>query len=576
MRSMDSAPRVVPTALGATETEVSPTGTDVPSSGNGATPADGATSAGMTDSASSSREPDAGVSDPEGRPFPRPVSIAIAVSIGLVLAFAVVLRFWTRSDLWLDEALTVDIAGQPVSHLPALLRRDGAPPLFYVLLHFWMGIFGHSDLAVRSLSGVIGVATMPVTFVAGRRLGGRTVAWSAMLLVATSPFAAYYDTEARMYALVALLTVLGYLAVARALERPRPGNLLAVAVIAAGLLYSHYWALYLLASVAAWLLWQARRGPEARRRNAWMVLTAVVVGGITFLPWLPIFVFQARHTGTPWAAPASFAAMVHAIATFAGGSSNEGRALGLVYFALLALGIFGLATDRRHIELDLQTRPRSRPLGWVVAVTLALAIVGGIVSRSAFSTRYASVVFVPVVLLVSLGLAAFQSRQIRAGVLAVAVVAGLVGAIPNITTNRTQAGQVARAIVGHAQAGDVVAYCPDQLGPATNRLLPSGRYRQTTFPRGIGPAFVDWVNYAAASRAASPEAFAVHLEQLAGPAGKIFVVWAPGYQTFGTKCQQVVESIQANPHYATAALVGGDAKVFYEPMWLDEFSPQRS
>jgi mannosyltransferase len=516
-----------------------------------------------------------GGEDPEGRSFSRPVRVAIAVGVVLVLALAVVLRFWTRSDLWLDEALTVDIAGQPVSHIPGLLRRDGAPPLFYVLLHFWMGMFGHSDVAVRSLSGVIGVVTMPVAWLAGRRLAGRTVAWSALLLVATSPFAAYYDTEARMYALVALLTVLGYLALARVLERPRPGNLIAVAVVASALLYSHYWALYLLAAVGLWLLWQARRGPEARRRNAWAAVGALVVGGLTFVPWVPIFVFQTRHTGTPWAAPASFAAMVHAVATFAGGSSNEGRALGLIYFALLGLGLFGLATDRRHVELDLRTRPRSRPLAWVVAATLGLAILGGITSRSAFSARYASVVFVPVVLLASLGLSTFLSRRVRTGVLAVAVVAGIVGAVPNITTNRTQAGQVARAIVAHAQAGDVVAYCPDQLGPATNRLLPSGRYRQTTFPRGIGPAFVDWVNYAAASRAASPEAFAVHLEQLAGTTGRIFVVWAPGYQTFGTKCQQIVESIQASPRYTTAALVGGASQRFYEPMWLDEFSPQR-
>ncbi len=571
MRSMDRARSGTPTAL-------EPSGSAAPDAPSAAVPSTAVPSGtGGATARPPERAPSAGDGeDPEGPRFARPVRVAIAVGVVLVLAFSVVLRFWTRSDLWLDEALTVDIAGQPVSHIPGLLRRDGAPPLFYVLLHFWMGLFGHSDVAVRSLSGVIGVVTMPVAWLAGRRLGGRTVAWSALLLVATSPFAAYYDTEARMYALVALLTVLGYLALARALERPRPGNLVAVAVVASALLYSHYWALYLLAAVGLWLLWQARRGPEARRRNAWSAVGAIAVGGLTFAPWVPIFVFQARHTGTPWAAPASFAAMVHAIATFAGGSSNEGRALGLVYFALLGLGLFGLATDRRHVELDLRTQPRSRPLAWVVAATLAMAIVGGIVSRSAFSTRYASVVFVPVVLLASLGLATFLSRRVRTAVLAVAVVAGTIGSLPNITTNRTQAGQVARAIAAHARAGDVVAYCPDQLGPATNRLLPPGRYRQTTFPRGIGPAFVDWVDYAAASRAASPEAFAVHLEELAGTTGRIFVVWAPGYQTFGTKCQQVVESIQASPRYATAALVNGAPQRFYEPMWLDEFSPQRS
>src|SRR5271165_3074750 len=78
---------------------------------------------------------------------------ALRVAVGFVLAVAVALRFWTRSDLWLDEALTVDIARRPLSQLPALLRHDGAPPLYYVMLHFWMKAFGQSNLGTRSLSG---------------------------------------------------------------------------------------------------------------------------------------------------------------------------------------------------------------------------------------------------------------------------------------------------------------------------------------------------------------------------------------------------------------------------------------
>jgi 4-amino-4-deoxy-L-arabinose transferase-like glycosyltransferase len=513
--------------------------------------------------------------DPEGRPFPRWIRIVLAVLFGLALAFALVLRFWTRSDLWLDEALTVNISAQPIAKIPDFLRRDGAPPLFYVLLHFWMGLFGHSDLAVRSLSGVIGVITLPVTWIAGRRLGGRTVAWAALAFVATSPFAVYYDTEARMYALVALLAVLGYLAVDRALRHPRPGNLVAVAVLTAGLLYSHYWSIYLVSATGLWLIWRWAHDSGPARRPSALTFGAMVVGGLAFVPWLPIFIFQARHTGTPWAAPANFAGMVHAFTTFAGGGTNQGRALGIVYFALLGLGVFGVARDRRHIDLDLRTRPRSRPLAWVVVATLGLAILGGYVSRSAFSSRYASVVFVLLVLLVALGMATFLDRRIRTVILGVAIVAGMVGSIANITNSRTQAGQVSRAVVARSQPGDVVAYCPDQLGPAVARLLPGSGYRQLTFPRGTGPEFVNWVDYAKAVAAASPVAFAVHLEALAGTTHRIFVVWAPGYQVFSTDCQQIIETIQANPHYATSSLVAGSSST-YEPMWLYEFTPHPS
>ena len=121
-----------------------------------------------------------------------------------VVAVGVVLRFWARSDMWLDEALTFNIARLPLSQLHGALRRDGAPPLYYCLLHFWIEAFGTSDTAVRSLSGVFSCATLPLVWMAGRRLGGRPVAAAAWCCVATSPFAIRYATENRMYALVVL------------------------------------------------------------------------------------------------------------------------------------------------------------------------------------------------------------------------------------------------------------------------------------------------------------------------------------------------------------------------------------
>ena len=420
--------------------------------------------------------------DPEGPPFSRVTMGVIAVVTVAVVVFSVVLRFWTTSDLWLDEALTVNIAHLPLHEIPSYLKRDGSPPLYYYLLHFWTSWFGTSDVAVRSLSGVFGVITLPLVWLAGKRLGGKTLAWAALLLLATSPFAVRYDTETRMYSLVALLTVLGFLALDRSLSRPRAGNLIAVGVVTGLLLYTHYWALYLVGTVVLWLAWEAWRGRPAWRTGARKSLVAVLIGCLTFIPWLPIFWFQTRHTGTPWATTASFASMVSSVTAFAGGGTNSGKALALMIFALAGLGVFGLATGRRHIDLDLRTRPLSRPLAVVVVGTLGAALAGGLLAKSTFDARYASVVFVPLILLVAVGVTTFLDRRIRVAVLALAVAVGLAGAVPNVTTNRSQAGEVARAIATYGHPGDIVAYCPDQLGPAVNRLLPTGRYVQTTFP----------------------------------------------------------------------------------------------
>jgi mannosyltransferase len=335
--------------------------------------------------------------------------------------------------------------------------------------------------------------------------------------------------------------------------------------------------MYLIGIVFVWLAWEAWKGRPEWRAGARASIVAAALGCLTFLPWVPTFLFQSRHTGTPWATPANFSAMVSAVASFAGGSTSQGRALALIFFALIGLGLFGVATDRRHIEIDIRTRPLGRPLALVVLGTLAGAIIGGLATNSAFDARYASVVFIPLILLVAIGLTTFRDRRVRTVILAVAVVAGLAGSVPNVTTNRTQAGQVAAAISAHAQPGDVVAYCPDQLGPAVNRLLPSGRYLQTTFPRGTGPAFVNWVDYATASRDGSPVAFTQRLEALAAAGGRtIFVVWAPGYQTFGVKCEGIIQTLQGpGSGYQATGLVTGKPAQFYQPMWLVQFTPTK-
>jgi mannosyltransferase len=300
----------------------------------------------------------------------------VGLAVVVVVVVGVILRFFTHSALWLDEALTVNRSRLPISQIAGSVKRDGAPPLYYYLLHFWMRIFGQSDLATRSLSGVIGVLTLPVAWLAGNRFGGRSVAWATLVLLASAPFAVYYSTEARMYGLIIFLTACGFLALHRALvDGPKPGNLIATAVVTAALLYTQYWALYLVGVVGLWLLvtglWSRRRAAGEPDDVAWkrplLALGAMAVGCILFIPWVPTFIYQSRYTGTPWAAPPNFAAVINAVTGFTAnqGSSStagtdQGRLLALIYFALFALALFGIGRSRRIIELDLWARPRAR------------------------------------------------------------------------------------------------------------------------------------------------------------------------------------------------------------------------
>lgn len=516
----------------------------------------------------------------------------LALVVGAVLVLAVVLRFTTRSPLWLDEALTVNISSRPLSQLPHLLSHDGAPPLYYFLLHFWMKAFGTSDLATRALAGLCGVVNLPVGWLAAYRVGsrwwaleemdpfearalmtrGRIAGWAATLLLASSPFAVYYDTEARMYGLVLLLGTLAVLAVTSLLRRPGLSRALLVFLVAAALLYSHYWALYLWGVAGLGSLWFAWRGP--RKEAARYMVAALTAAGIAFLPWFPTFWFQLHHTGTPWAAPADYTAIVFTFTQFAGGNSDAGRALALVLFALALLALFGAPLRARLVLLDLRTRPGVRLVTAAVIATLVVAILAGKISGSTFADRYTSVVAFPAILVFGYGAATIGDARIRQGVLAVAVLFGFAASVPNAMILRTQAGEVAAALNARARRGDVVGYCPDQLGPSVSRLTKAG-LPQITFPRDSAPQIVDWVNYKSVIARASPWRFAKLLERRA--AGRtIYLVLAPGYQGFGNDCQDIALDLGRNRHQSTVVAAQPSDTPFeiYEGMTLLRFSPR--
>jgi mannosyltransferase len=461
--------------------------------------------------------------------------------VGLVAA-GVVLRFLTRSDLWLDEALSVNIARLPVGDLLDALARDGHPPLYYLLLHGWMEVFGEGDAAVRALSGLLSVATLPVAWVAGRRYGGRVCATAVLVVVATSPFALRYATEARMYSLVVLLVLLGWLAVGDALADPRPLRLGAVALVSGLLLLTHYWTGYLVATVAGLLLVRAVRRAGPDRRTSLAVLGAVLGGGVLFLPWLPTFLDQLGDTGTPWGGPSRPAeVLTEGLIDIGGGPFGEARTLGAVLAGLALLAVFGRSLDARHVELDLRTRPGARPEAAVLAATLVLGMAVGWLAGTAFVSRYLAVVFPLLVLLAGLGVTTIGSRTARGVVLAVVAALGLAGGGYNVVTNRTQGGEIAAAVNADAGPGDVVAVCPDQLGPAVARYLRDD-VPAVSFPDLADARFVDWRDYADRQRSGDAGAFARALVDRAGN-GTVWLAWAGGYRSLGRTCEAVVSEL---------------------------------
>lgn len=492
--------------------------------------------------------------------------------VGSVIA-GVALRFVTRSPLWLDEALSVNIASLPLGEIPGALRRDGHPPLYYGLLHGWMEVFGRGPVAVRALSGIWSVLLLPLLWMAGRRLGGRRVASFAVAIGALSPYAIRYGTETRMYAMVSVLALAGWLLVDDALARPARWRLAAIAAVTAALLWTHYWAIWLLAATTIALvaaIWRARRaGRDGDARTSASVLAAMVVGGLAFVPWVPTLLYQSARTGTPWARVVRPTEMVtFTVADLGGGPDSEAVLLGWLLVMAAVVGVFGRAASRSEVVVELRMRARARPLFVAVAGTAAVGWVASWAGGATYLGRYAAVFFPFVVLLAALGLDQLRSRPVVVAALAVLVVLGGIGGVRNVVFERSDAARTAAALDERGEPGDVVVYCPDQLGPSSSRLVADG-FDQVTYPSFAGPERIDWVDYGDRLAAADPERFAEELVERAGDR-RIFLVYSNAYSTHAEVCPALFNAIGARRPAEVLTQLGGA----YEPASAVVFEAQ--
>jgi len=81
-------------------------------------------------------------------------------------------------------------------------------PLYYLVLHFWIGFFGISEFAVRSLSAVFGCLSILALYKLGKYLFNVRVAIYCSLFLSVSFFHIYFSQEARMYTLLTLTALL--------------------------------------------------------------------------------------------------------------------------------------------------------------------------------------------------------------------------------------------------------------------------------------------------------------------------------------------------------------------------------
>ena len=130
--------------------------------------------------------------------------------IVIVLIFGLILRLISiNQSFWIDEATSALTTKMNLADFfGKFMPGDFHPPLYYLTLRMWGGIFGTSEFALRSLSVFFGIGTIYLVYLIGKKLAGKKVGIIASLVLATSGLHIYYSQEARMYGMSTFLVTL--------------------------------------------------------------------------------------------------------------------------------------------------------------------------------------------------------------------------------------------------------------------------------------------------------------------------------------------------------------------------------
>jgi len=341
----------------------------------------------------------------------------VALLLIVLLAFLLRLYRLDHQSLWYDEGFSVYLAGMSLGEITARTASDIHPPLYYYLLHLWLGPFGDSEFVLRFFSLIFGLLTVPLIHALGRRLLGTASGLLAALLLAISPLYLWYSQEARMYTLVTFLCLLSSYLLLRALEGEGKAGFLWGGYILVNVLavYSHFYAFFVLAFHLLFLLvwWAVKRKGDT-------LLAGVLSQGVVALAYLPWSGFVLRRYAADvsyWRGELVFTEVVRKtlILFSTGHTILESRAqpIAFVYGAFILFGLVAIALHRSSLPV----RDRS-PLFTAFFLTLYLFIPLLLLflisyQRPKFHPRYLMLASPAFFLILAGGLAALLERGKR-------------------------------------------------------------------------------------------------------------------------------------------------------------------
>jgi hypothetical protein len=253
-----------------------------------------------------------------------------------------------HDSLWYDEVYSMYYAGggtygplsisETIDRVLAEQRHEKNPPGYYLLLNVWGHLVGWSEFATQAASMLAALITISVTYRLGADLertqqgdSTRGLGIGAAVVLAGSAFFLHYSHELRGYLFASLFGISAVWCYWRMLHTQRGIVLAAVfSVMLAATIYMHYFGFLIVAVIGVYHVLFA-----PKNRRWWVILAAMAVGGVLYLPWIGVLLSAAVRAGNDLRPTAMTVQAILSTLGYAFSTANIGLLALLVGIALL-------------------------------------------------------------------------------------------------------------------------------------------------------------------------------------------------------------------------------------------------
>jgi mannosyltransferase len=356
-------------------------------------------------------------------------------------------------SLWFDEAFSFSVAQMDIMQIVFSTTRDNNPPLYYLILHYWMLLAGNSEFAIRLPSAISGALAVPVIYGIGKLLFSRVAGLIAALILSLSAYHIRFSQEARTYSLMVFLGLLSFYFFLKLLKDPPSRSTTAGYVVSTSLLmYSHVYSIFLIGAQVLYLLITRQ---DLRR---WVVPATFVA--LLYVPGLARIAMNLllpqgawKSGGMDWVPAPTFSHVVDFFILYSGPIP-----LVITFVLLSAFGLYDLARSKRGSTAWLL-------LAWLL-VPIVVPFVVSHLYRPMLLDKYTIAASPALYLLVARGVEGLRSVKYSSVLLharilfAIGVtVFSLATALDYYTaTTKEPWRQVAGYVNGHAKPGDLILF----------------------------------------------------------------------------------------------------------------------